>query len=46
MKSIGIDTVIMIRSGYRRFITYPSNYLINNQGCYHPLSIWLKCFFS
>lgn len=28
MKAIGIDTVIMIRSGYRKFITYPSKYLI------------------
>ena len=27
MKSIGIDTVICIRSGYRKFITYPSPYL-------------------
>ncbi|MZK05495.1 DUF4434 domain-containing protein, partial [Enterobacter hormaechei] len=26
MKSIGIDTVIGIRSGYRKFITYPSPY--------------------
>ena len=25
MRDIGIDTVIMIRSGYRKFITYPSN---------------------
>ena len=24
MKKIGIDTVIMIRCGYKRFITYPS----------------------
>lgn len=29
MKRIGIDTVIMIRSGYRKFITYPSKYLLN-----------------
>ncbi|MFM7672467.1 MAG: DUF4434 domain-containing protein [Bacteroidota bacterium] len=36
MKSAGIDTVIVIRSGYRRFITYPSNYLINSLGCYAP----------
>jgi hypothetical protein len=35
MKAIGIDTVIMIRSGYRKFITYPSEYLIR-QGCYTP----------
>ena len=36
MKSIGIDTVIMIRSGYRRFITYPSAYLQDQFGCYKP----------
>lgn len=28
MKRIGIDMVIMIRSGYRKFITYPSKYLL------------------
>lgn len=36
MKAIGIDTVIMIRSGYRRFITYPSPWLQDQYGCYHP----------
>ena len=36
MKAMGIDTVIMIRSGYRKFITYPSAYLINNHNCYKP----------
>ena len=35
MKAIGIDTVIMIRSGYRKFITYPSEYLLR-KGCYMP----------
>ena len=35
MKAIGIDTVIMIRSGYRKFITYPSTYLLK-KGCYQP----------
>lgn len=35
MKRIGIDTVIMIRSGYRKFITYPSRYLLK-KGCYMP----------
>lgn len=35
MKRIGIDTVIMIRSGYRKFITFPSKYLLS-QGCYMP----------
>ncbi|HEY8895000.1 MAG TPA: DUF4434 domain-containing protein [Niastella sp.] len=36
MKAIGIDTVILIRSGYRRFITYPSAYLTKEHGCYTP----------
>ena len=36
MKQIGIDTVIMIRSGYRKFITYPSQYLMQNHRCYEP----------
>lgn len=35
MAAMGIDTVIMIRSGYRKFITYPSAYLIR-QGCFTP----------
>lgn len=35
MKNMGINTVILIRSGYRRFITYPSKYLIS-KGCYTP----------
>ncbi|MBX9784412.1 MAG: DUF4434 domain-containing protein [Chitinophagaceae bacterium] len=35
MAAMGIDTVIMIRSGYRKFITYPSAYLIK-QGCFAP----------
>ncbi len=36
MKAIGIDTVILIRSGYRKFITYPSAYLQKQFGCYNP----------
>lgn len=35
MQAMGIDTVILIRSGYRRFITYPSAYLMS-KGCYRP----------
>lgn len=35
MKAVGIDTVIMIRSGYRKFITWPSEYLLK-KGCYMP----------
>jgi Domain of unknown function (DUF5109)/Domain of unknown function (DUF4434) len=36
MRAIGIDTVILIRSGYRRFLTYPSAYLQSHYGCYKP----------
>ena len=36
MKAIGIDTVIMIRSGLRRFMTYPSKVLTDRKGCYMP----------
>ena len=36
MKAMGIDTVILIRCGYRKFITYPSAYLKNKYGCYQP----------
>ena len=36
MKKIGIDTVILIRCGYRRFLTYPSNYLMTAYGCHRP----------
>ena len=36
MKAAGINTVILIRSGYRRFLTYPSNYLIQKHGCFAP----------
>ena len=36
MKAIGIDTVIMIRSGLEKFITYPSKILIEEFGCYDP----------
>lgn len=44
MKAIGIDTVILIRSGYRRFITYPSAYLQNTYGCYKPPLDLVKLF--
>ena len=44
MKAVGIDTVIMIRSGYRRFITYPSVYLQNQFGCYEPPVDQVKMF--
>ncbi|MFT3675151.1 MAG: DUF4434 domain-containing protein [Chitinophagaceae bacterium] len=43
MKRIGINTVIMIRSGYRKFITYPSKYLVK-KGCYKPHTDLLELF--
>lgn len=43
MKNMGIDTVIMIRSGYRKFITYPSAYL-QTKGCFKPPIDLLKLF--
>lgn len=36
MKSVGINTVILIRSGYKRWITYPSIVLSKKEGCYQP----------
>lgn len=32
MKAIGIDTVVLIRCGYRRWMTYPSKVLAKQQG--------------
>lgn len=36
MKAMGIDTVILIRCGYRKFMTYASAYLSATHGCYKP----------
>lgn len=36
MKAMGIDTVVLIRCGYQKFLTYPSKYLISNHGCFTP----------
>lgn len=36
MRAIGIDTVILIRSGHKRWLTYPSQVLIEKEGCYQP----------
>lgn len=44
MKDIGIDTVILIRSGYRYFLTYPSKYLQEKYGCYKPQTDLVKLF--
>jgi len=44
MKKMGIDTVVLIRSGYRRFLTYPSKYLISHRGCFNPQKDLVKMF--
>ena len=36
MRSIGIDTVILIRCGHRRWSTYPSEVLRRASGCFDP----------
>lgn len=44
MKRMGIDTVILIRSGYKEFLTYPSKYLIEQKQCFTPHKDLLKQF--
>ncbi|MEM6966780.1 MAG: DUF4434 domain-containing protein [Bacteroidota bacterium] len=36
MKRMGIDTVVLIRCGYKKWMTYPSKYLMDNEGVYRP----------
>jgi hypothetical protein len=44
MKHIGIDSVFLIRGGYRKFLTYPSPYLIKERNCYTPPMDLVKLF--
>jgi len=36
MNKMGIDTVILIRCGYKQFLTYPSKYLIDKHDNFKP----------
>lgn len=36
MQQMGIDTVILIRCGYQRWLTYPSQVLMQKENCYAP----------
>ena len=36
MKSIGIDTVVQIRSGHNKFMTYPSTVMKKMENCFMP----------
>lgn len=44
MKAMGIDTVILIRAGYRRWLTYPSAVLQKAEGAYPPPIDLLRLF--
>ncbi|MEM9142015.1 MAG: DUF4434 domain-containing protein [Bacteroidota bacterium] len=44
MKRMGIDTVILIRCGYRQFLTYPSTYLIEKRGSFRPPTDLVQLF--
>jgi len=44
MKRIGIGTVVMIRCGYGKWITYPSKILGKSEGCFAPESDLLRMF--
>lgn len=46
MKAAGIDTVILIRCGYRKFLTYPSDYLLNKHSCFSPTLDLVDLFLS
>lgn len=36
MRAMGIDTVILIRCGYKKWQTFPSRVLTNKEGCHSP----------
>ncbi|MFV0592137.1 MAG: DUF4434 domain-containing protein [Draconibacterium sp.] len=36
MKQVGINTVVLIRSGYKKWLTYPSKVLMEKENAYHP----------
>lgn len=36
MKKMGINTVVLIRCGHKKFLTYPSEYLIEKKNCFSP----------
>jgi hypothetical protein len=46
MKTAGINTVIMIRCGYRKYLTYHSDYLLKKYHCHEPPVDLLELFLS
>lgn len=46
MKTIGIEVVVLIRSGYKRWQTYPSEVLREKEKCYPPPIDLVELFLS
>lgn len=46
MKATGIDTVVLIRCGYARWMTYPSSVLREQEGCLPPAMDLVDCFLT
>ncbi|NML35628.1 DUF4434 domain-containing protein [Chitinophaga sp. G-6-1-13] len=44
MKAVGIDTVFLIRSGFQRWLTYPSKVVMQEEGGYEPPVDLVKMF--
>jgi hypothetical protein len=44
MRAIGIDTVILIRCGHKRHMTYPSQVLAKAMGCFTPPADLVRMF--
>lgn len=44
MKKAGIDTVILIRAGYGKWQTFPSDVLMQHEGAYHPPADLVRMF--
>ncbi|QJB33911.1 DUF4434 domain-containing protein [Chitinophaga oryzae] len=44
MKAVGIDTVFLIRSGFQRWLTYPSKVVMREEGGYEPPVDLVKMF--
>lgn len=44
MKAFGINTVIMIRCGYKKWITYNSEILLGQENCFRPAIDYLDLF--
>ena len=46
MKAVGIDTVILIRCGHQRWLTYPSDVLMARERSYRPPVDWVDLFLT